>query len=535
MSVSHLPTATYGRIPTGDGDDGDDRVDLKPLPAEPRAGSSFGDAGLHSAATGTTATLGTRRPRRTRGGWPCGGCRRPHLVLAAALATVVLLSLSWRSAPPAYRARFTPASRAARVAPEWACNPFEANGRLQYDPDVRENNVWIPYDQRCQPSNYLATLAPSPAHREYHLPWFSNRTIVIHSDSIDRYHLRDFCDFVGGVQTNIGPEHPASPAMYRDPHADSARRKLEDKWNKRPAEGWELTAPWVCDVERYGTTLLNVFTFGLEGAESFFQGERWYYPPARWDDRLEHITMPLLRKLAVHYRRPQIEYPDLVVLNSGYWDLRRYTEEDFVAAGHKSRPYPEDSPVPYTPLSLERLQQWEREARSAIKLAARTFRGRKSGKARDGPTLLWRTLHHPPRHNYAPFPRVEALDSLGRKVIADLRASQDLPDPARLSPDSVSSSSADRSFFSSPFRFREGGLLSPASSSSPHAGPSAPLDPTLLSTGERTESEPLGLDRRLRIDNSGRLMLGQEHLFRDLLHPLPMPGSWLWGNVLLYE
>jgi hypothetical protein len=35
---------------------------------------------------------------------------------------------------------------------------------------------------------------------------------------------------------------------------------------------------------------------------------------------------PLLRKLAVHYRRPQIEHPDLVILNSGYWDLRRYTE-----------------------------------------------------------------------------------------------------------------------------------------------------------------------------------------------------------------
>jgi hypothetical protein len=52
---------------------------------------------------------------------------------------------------------------------------------------------------------------------------------------------------------------------------------------------------------------------------------------------------------------------------------------------------------------------------------------------------------------------------------------------------------------------------------------------------EPIESEPLGLERRLRIDNSGRLMLGQEHLFRDLLHPLPMPGSWLWGNVVLYE
>lgn len=78
--------------------------------------------------------------------------------------------------------------------------------------------------------------------------------------------------------------------------------------------------------------------------------------------------------------------------------------EDFVAAGFLTRPYPEDSPIPYTPLSLEREMAWEREARAAIKLAARTFRGEKSGKAEDGPTLLWRTLHHPPRHNYAPFP-----------------------------------------------------------------------------------------------------------------------------------
>ena len=78
--------------------------------------------------------------------------------------------------------------------------------------------------------------------------------------------------------------------------------------------------------------------------------------------------------------------------------------EDFVAAGFATRPYPEDSPIPYTPLSPEREMAWEREARAAIKLAARTFRGRKSGDAKDGPTLLWRTLHHPPRHNYAPFP-----------------------------------------------------------------------------------------------------------------------------------
>lgn len=187
------------------------------------------------------------------------------------------------------------------------------------------------------------------------------------------------------------------------------------------------------------------------------------------------------------------------------------------------------------------MQKWEREARSAIKLAARSFVGEKSRKAKDGPTLLWRTLHHPPRHNYAPFPvsafprsfsprltradefvrthqRVEALDSLSRKVVSDLRATQDLPSSLDSNPKPPS-----RSFFSS----------SPAARPFLE-GSSPPLDPT-LAWKEPREPEPLGLERRLRIDNSGRLMLGQEHLFRDLLHPLPMPGSWLWGNVVLYE
>ncbi|GAA5958814.1 hypothetical protein JCM8115_000361 [Rhodotorula mucilaginosa] len=451
--------------------------------------------------------------------------KRPQVILAGCAALLVL-SLTWNKSDAA-SSSLRRVLAAAAADDEFQCNPFEANGRLRYDPDVLENNVWVPYDERCPPSNYMARLAAASRDRDpAELAWFANRTIVLHSDSIDRFHMKDFCDFVGGQLANIHPQHPASPPMYRDPHGDAERRKLEDQWGNRPPEGWELTSPWVCDVERYGTTLVNVFQFGLEGGEQFYLNERWYYPPARWDERLEHITVPLLRKLAVHYRRPQIEHPDLVVLNSGYWDLRRYTEEDFVAAGFLTRPYPEDSPIPYTPLSLEREIAWEREARAAIKLAARTFRGEKSGKAEDGPTLLWRTLHHPPRHNYAPYPRVEALDSLARKVVTDLRASQDLPArEGSAHSRSSSSSSSSSSFLSS---------LSPSRHTSTTEQPSPPLDPALYDT-EPIESEPLGLERRLRIDNSGRLMLGQEHLFRDLLHPLPMPGSWLWGNVVLYE
>ncbi|BGP48613.1 hypothetical protein JCM10450v2_004489 [Rhodotorula kratochvilovae] len=395
---------------------------------------------------------------------------------------------------------------------EWECNPFEANGRLSVDGADPRNTVWTPFDSRCPPSNLLKALyrppgdteplipahspdgTPAKSGREF-LPWFRNRTIVLNGDSIDRFHLKDFCEFVGGRLELITLDHPACPPMYRAPDADKELREWEDKWAKRPDDGQALTQPWVCDIEEYGTTLVNVFTWGLEGAEEFFRTERWYYPPARWSDRVDEITLPLLPLLAKHLDRPQIEHPDLIVVNSGYWDLRKYTEEDFVAAGYLHRPYPEDSPIPYTPLSLEREQTWEREARAALKHIARKFRG-KEGKARNGPTLLWRTLHHPPRHNYAPFPRVFQLDSLARKVLSDLRHSQDAP----------------------------------LSSSSSTAGA-----PPLSNLTEPEEDEDLGLSHRLRVDDSGRIMLGQEHLFRDLLHPLPVPGSWIWGDVMLYE
>lgn len=205
--------------------------------------------------------------------------KRPQVILAGCAALLVL-SLSWNKSAPSSLRRVLAAGAAGDD--EFRCNPFEANGRLRYDPDVLENNVWVPYDERCKPSNYLAQLATASRDRDSaELAWFANRTIVLHSDSIDRFHMKDFCDFVGGQLANIHPQHPASPPMYRDPHADvdPERRKLEDQWSNRPPEGWELTSPWVCDVERYGTTLVNVFQFGLEGGEQFYQNERWYYPP----------------------------------------------------------------------------------------------------------------------------------------------------------------------------------------------------------------------------------------------------------------
>lgn len=46
------------------------------------------------------------------------------------------------------------------------------------------------------------------------------------------------------------------------------------------------------------------------------------------------------------------------------------------------------------------------------------------------------------------------------------------------------------------------------------------------------KSVKLGLGRRLKLDEWGILMLGQENHFKDPIHPAALPGSYLYGNAL---
>ena len=49
------------------------------------------------------------------------------------------------------------------------------------------------------------------------------------------------------------------------------------------------------------------------------------------------------------------------------------------------------------------------------------------------------------------------------------------------------------------------------------------------------DHEDYGFDERLRVNEIGKLLTGQDNHFKDFLHPNPVPGSFLWGEVLLYE
>lgn len=93
---------------------------------------------------------------------------------------------------------------------------------------------------------------------------------------MERLHLTDFCNLIGGNLTNINPTHPASPPVFRRPPptilnsngvetaasiiAKEARIALENTWDSRQAS-WFYTRPWVCDISEYNATLVSVFTW----------------------------------------------------------------------------------------------------------------------------------------------------------------------------------------------------------------------------------------------------------------------------------
>lgn len=383
------------------------------------------------------------------------------------------------------------------------CNPFDEPGYINYDSKHYLNNTWKTFRPDCMPENLMKQLVEDLQrysrggdHKSPRaLPWLQNRTIVLIGDSIDRFHLRDFCDLlsasieppfhpVSDVGRSPSPSTPDSPSQsfHVDPNSKLTtppyffnpqdHSKTPDDWpsDKRSQfaqqqEEWAKrdnirTKPWVCEVPIYGFRIVSLFTYGLEPYQSgyFFSNEDWYLPPSGFLHRVDHILLPLLQNLAKERNAPQILRPDLLEVGSGLWDLRQWTEADSRAIGH---PIDDSSEVPYETLTQDRLGWWKERAVKVLEGIATRFP--------DSSPILWRTLHHPLRHTLAPYSRVEQLDQLARYVVAEL------------------------------------------------------------------QRRPGPLSTRLQIDNWGRMMLGQENHFRDILHPRAAPGNVLWGEMILWE
>lgn len=447
------------------------------------------------------------------------------------------------------------------VPSEWKCNPFKEPGRLQVDTENKYNNVWRPYDEDCPTSQMFQGLiravnktrereqAARPARSGplraqdtttrlqvtqdgiVQFPWLVNATVLLIGDSMERLHLNDFCDLVGGEATNINPMHVASPPPFhksiqpvydRDgsetPESKMARqerKRAESEWENRE-HSWYYTRPWICDVKEYNFTLINTFTWGMEDMELVFQTEDFFHAPSTWLERFHHIALPLLHNLATYLGRPQIANPTLIEIASGYWDLRGMTEQDFIAAGY-SKPYPKDSDIAFGPIGRQRELKWVKNVQKVVKDVARTFSGPYG--IRSGPPILWRTMHHVKRNNYTPYSRVTPLDALARKTMHELRVSSLATHPTFLSSmlQSLPYYQHARKYFS-----RE--ALEQIRRTKEQEEDSL--------EGDETD---YGFDERLRVDEIGKLLEGQENHMRDFLHPEVLPGSYIWADILLYE
>lgn len=233
-------------------------------------------------------------------GWTAHRQRSLGLVALAAVALVASLTSASGVRDPS--------TRPDGVLAKFECNPFDHLGRLQVDLTNLSGNVWAPWDAHCAPSTYLNSIARDSTTQK-HLEWLVDRTILLQGDSIDRNHLGDFCDFVGGRQFNVGTDHPALPPPHRTPHtpvlgpdgkettesieAYRLRRENEDRWEARGEQWTQMANPWVCDIQAYGATLINVFTWGLQPDEVLFGEEPWYHPPGTTvhADSLRRVTL----------------------------------------------------------------------------------------------------------------------------------------------------------------------------------------------------------------------------------------------------
>ncbi|PLW55157.1 hypothetical protein PCANC_05281 [Puccinia coronata f. sp. avenae] len=388
--------------------------------------------------------------------------------------------------------------------PEEGCNPFQQKGFVHYNRTDPGDNTWRPYRPDCPPSNLFEKLKQdlhSPAnpfdesdHDEF--AWLRNRTVVLIGDSIDRYHNVDFCNVLswepGSTEEDpiipenrptrsyyIGADSPLSPPPWHF-HPEDPLMPPAD-W---PADEHELfafqtpiwdsgkinantTRPRICEIPKYGFTLISLFTWGLDPKEGgrLYANISGYFPPAEYTSRIDNILKPVLENLASHTNNTLITKPDLVEMCSGYWDLRQWEEEDKkIVEKRINRPvqYPAQLGIGFGDLDQSRLDWWTERQQKAIRFVANTFPEPQT-------PILWRSLHHTQPHFWVGYDRVNQIDQLARYNI------------------------------------------------------------------EKLKQEDSSLQPRLRIDEWGALMLGQEHHFRDVMHVRELPGGVLWGDVMLWE
>ncbi|KAK4047261.1 hypothetical protein OIV83_005565 [Microbotryomycetes sp. JL201] len=383
--------------------------------------------------------------------------------------------------------QYAPKQIINRIRVTTQCEPFSSFGTLIVDPNEADKNQWVPFDPTCSPPAFMAKLRDdhaelSTVRRKQDFAWLRHKTALLIGDAVSREHVENFCQLLGEESQVIRPGHKY--AVQDTPkRAATKAHHVVDKPNRLNGRAVvrDSARPRMCYVKEYDFLLVSVMHFGLD-QEDFWRDRNMpqYTAPGHFEHRLTDIVQPMINAIRAD-GRPSA--PDYVEVTSGAWDLARWAEQD-VASGTAAT----------SGLAQDRVTWYRFRVGQVLDKVRKAF---PNAKAR-----VWRTMHYPTdqlaekdyfmdkisrrdatgsiEQPYFPHNRIYQLDQAVRTLMV-------------------------------PATPVGGG----ASSSSPTASPAPYSD--------------------FRISEWGTIMKGHQAHHRDRLHGDPLPGGYVWSDIMLYE
>ncbi|GAA5939395.1 uncharacterized protein JCM15063_004510 [Sporobolomyces koalae] len=423
-----------------------------------------------------------------------------YSALALGSITLTFIFLLSNMVPSASNSRATTLLARIRTGNKASCEPYSAFGTLQVDPHDADRNRWVPFDRTCQPPNFLAKLRDFALHDSPRVDpsafsWLHNKTALLIGDSISREHVENFCQLMGEESEVVRPNHrwAAGPSPMRAPVKASHSIERPQRLNSR---GYRVvrdaSRPRICYIPKLDFLLVSVFHFGLD-QEDYWRESRMpqYSSPGMFEHRLVDQITPLINHIRADGRRSA---PDYVEITSGTWDLARWAEQDVLA------------------------QKPTEQALSQDRLTWYRFRvGQMMDKVRtafpDAKAKVWRTLHYP-TDQVAEFDYF--MDKINPRTT---NGSRGATEPPSFSHNRIHQ--LDQAVRS---------LVLPSASSAASSAVSTHSPSGLTDDLESDVPHP-----EFRLNEWGTILKGHEAHQKDRLHGDPLPGGYLWGDIMLHE
>lgn len=229
--------------------------------------------------------------------------------------------------------------------PSGRCDPFSLPGWVDWSIGTNDLPAWRTFDPACSTSNLLGMListlniqqadpskiAPHAAHTlpssssvEELSMFFKNRTVLMIGDhQVDQSLVSHFCSLTGHTIQTVDKSHVWGKSLNSVP----PKHGLTPIKNNAPLAHY-------CYLPEYDFLLTSVYSYGADMSDAW-RNEDIYNAPGLFEHRVTDLFEPYMRHLssslatspALPLPREKAE-PDLIVFNSGLWDLARWARQD---------------------------------------------------------------------------------------------------------------------------------------------------------------------------------------------------------------